>query len=434
MSIITKEVIFHKKQKEAFNFKTQYCACIAGVQSGKTFLGAYWAGKQIADMAPDGIGLICAPTYKILQQSTLPKFFKEFEAYRQYYKEQKGQIEFPDGRIVYIRSMDDPYGVEGMTLDWAWGDEAGQFSLLAWIVLRSRTSIKKGKILFTTTPYNMGWLYQDFFLPWKEGKDKDLSVFTWASVENPYFPKEFFEKEKIRLRQEEFNRRYLGEFTKMEGLVYDIHQWHIMEPKEIRADITIGGIDWGYTNPAGVIICKYYDGHWYIVDEWYQTGKTTREIIEQCQKMQNGWGVNRWYADSANPEKIEEANRSTGLYVIPYNKGKDKGKDAITAGVSMLQQEFKENRIHIFNTCKNFLKEGESYHYPETREGKVNKDQPEPVDNHLMDATRYAIHGYQPARKFPTKPREGSYAQFGVKYLLEIKDSSNNERKGTSYE
>ena len=41
--------------------------------------------------------------------------------------------------------------------------------------------------------------------------------------------------------------------------------------------------------------------------------------------------------------------------------------------------------------------EFESYHYPEVEDGKIVKDMPEPVNNHLMDAMRYAIFGYSPA-------------------------------------
>ena len=65
------------QQFAAFNFKTQFGAAIAGVQSGKTFLGSVWAAKKIQEF-PKSNGIIAAPTYKILQQSTLDKFFQNF--------------------------------------------------------------------------------------------------------------------------------------------------------------------------------------------------------------------------------------------------------------------------------------------------------------------------------------------------------------------
>ena len=50
------------KQFDGFNFTTQFGAAVAGVQSGKTFLGVHWAGKKIMEF-PDKNGVIIAPTY-----------------------------------------------------------------------------------------------------------------------------------------------------------------------------------------------------------------------------------------------------------------------------------------------------------------------------------------------------------------------------------
>ena len=60
-------------QFNAINFNTQFGAVIAGVQSGKTFVGAHWAGKKIMEF-PQGTGLIVSPTHNILRAATLKKF------------------------------------------------------------------------------------------------------------------------------------------------------------------------------------------------------------------------------------------------------------------------------------------------------------------------------------------------------------------------
>ena len=393
-----KEVNLHPKQFEAFNFKTQYCAAIAGVQSGKTFLGAHWLLKQIYDY-PKKYGLIAAPSYKILNQSTLPKFFEEFPHFRRFYKEQKSEIQLPTGGIVFIRSMDNPLGIEGMTIDYAWLDEAGQMPQMAWTVIRSRTSTTKGRVLITTTPYNMGWLYQHFYTPWKNKKDKDLTVVSWASTDSPYFPEEFYNKEMARLRPEEFDRRYRGEFARMQGLVYELKDWHKIPQKSLKPDTVIGGIDWGYTNPAALVVIKIEGDKYYIVDEWYQTGKTTPEIIEAAMELQEKHRVSRWYADSANPEKVTEAATNTGLYVVPYKKS----RDAISAGISMVQQLLNESRLFVFRRCSNSIAEFETYHYPEGDELNT-KEKPVEKDNHIMDSIRYAIHGFTPAKRYPRTP------------------------------
>jgi hypothetical protein len=417
-----KEIDLHPKQFEAFSFTTQFCAAIAGVRGGKTYVGAVWAGNKIA--TTPGNGLITGPDYKTLQSATLPTFFSLFPGYRKYYKEQKSVIEIPNGlnpdgskkyKLIFIRSMDDPLSPEGITADWAWADEAGKYKLLAWTVLRSRVSLARGQVLLTTTPYDMGWLYQEFYKPWMEKTDPDYTVVSWASIDNPYFPKEVYESEKRRLKPAEFKRRYEGVFSRMQGLVYEIKPYYIIDEFPQRSDIVIGGVDWGWTNPAALSVVKIYDGKYYIIDEWYEVGKTTGQIIEAAISLQNKWGVNRWYADSANPEKIAEANQDTGLVVHPY----EKKKDSITAGVSAINQLMLDNRFYVHRGLKHHFSEYESYQYPpEGDDGLIRKDEPMPFNNHLMDADRYAVMGYQPAMRARVPDPNESFTQVSVRRML----------------
>lgn len=409
----SKEIELHPKQFEAFDFKTQFGAAIAGVRGGKTFVGSAWAGNKIA--TSKGNGLITGPDYKTLHDATLTTFFQLFPQYRKFYKMQRSVIELP-GKTIFLRSLDDPLSAEGLTVDWAWGDEAGKYKLLAWHSLRSRVSLNKGQVLLTTTPYNMGWLYQDFYKPWLEKTDEDFTVVSWASVDNPYFPKEVYEAERNRLPPAEFRRRYEGAFARMQGLVYNLQSYHITDQTNLRGDITLGGIDWGWTNPAALVVIKVVDGAYYVVDEWYETGKTTNQITEAAINMQKKWGVNRWYADSANPEKIAEANDNTGLYVIPY----EKKKDSLMAGIMYINQCMLENRFFVARGLKNIMSEFETYQYPEQGEdGKVRKDEPLAFDNHLMDAMRYAIMGFSPARRARVPTPGESHTGTNIRRLLD---------------
>ena len=389
---IRKEVNLFDKQFDAFNFKTQFGAVIAGIQSGKTFLGSYWSRNKIGQFR-DKNGLICAPTYKILQQSTLEKFFQIWPDLRKYYKEQKGVIELPNRGKVFTRSADQPLGIEGMTIYWAWLDEAGMMPRLIWTVVRSRVSLTGGQVLITTTPYNMGWLYQEFYIPWKEKRDLDLSVFTWRSIENPFFPKEFFLKEKQRLRPEEFARRYEGEFKKMEGLVYDLPPEQIITPNlDIvkKAEFVGAGIDWGFRNPAAIPVGALWDNAWYIIDDWKESGRTTAEIIQVAKNKVSEFRIQRFYPDPAEPDRIKEC-KNAGLNIADTNND-------VIGGISTIQQLIKDKRFFVFDICRNWLDEQSKYHYPEGQEGKPFKDEPEKIDDHLMSGTRYLIYSYQPIR------------------------------------
>lgn len=371
-----KTVKLFSSQFDAFNFTTQFAAAVAGVQSGKTFCGAYWTGKKIQEF-PDKNGIIVAPTYKILQQATLKKFFDVFPELRKYYKEQKGEINLPTGGTVFVRSADSPLGIEGITAHWWWLDEGGMCSILTWIVLRSRVSMTGGQGLITTTPYNMGWLYQEFFIPWRDGIDKSLSFFTWQSIDNPYFNKDFYDAEKQRLRPEEFSRRYEGQFNKMMGLVYDLPKELEVTPmdKNIKTEARIMGVDWGFRNPAAIWVGYLRDNEWFTVDEWKMAERTTAEIIQVINNKLSEHKIRQVFPDPAEPDRIEECRRAN-IPVMETNKD-------IKGGVSFIQQLIREKRFKVCNDCIETLDEMSMYHYPEPQEGKSEKDEPEKFNDHL---------------------------------------------------
>jgi phage terminase large subunit len=393
-------IALSKQQAQALLFKTPYCAAIAGHRGGKSYVGSVWAAKKIAE-SPKLNGLICAPTYPILRQATLDTFFKVMPQYRKYYKEHKSVIELPTGGNIFVRSTDDPLGLEGMTISWCWMDEAGMMSKLVWDIVRARLSIAKGQCFITTTPYNLGWLYQEFYLKWKNKLDNDISVFTWKSTDNSYFPKDFADKERKRLSPQEYARRYEAQFTKMEGLVYDLPMDRILQSTDQNnmmiqnSDLTIAGVDWGFRNPSAICVLRFKDGVWYVVDEWYQTEKTTKQIIERLKYLIEKWRINEVYADYAEPDRLEEC-RQAGVSINECLKD-------LTGGVSYIQQLIRERRLFVFNYCKNFLDEINAYRYAEGKEGKPYKDEPEKLNDHLMDALRYAIHTNRPNISYDIK-------------------------------
>lgn len=379
------------QQDAVYNFTTQFGAAVAGVQSGKTFVGAHWSGKKIVEN-PKSDGIIVAPSYKILQQATLRKFFEIFPELRVYYKGQREVIELPTGGMIWIRSADNPYGIEGISPKWWWFDEGGQASVMSWTILRSRVSMTGGQGLITTTPYNVGWLYKEFYIPWKDKIDKQLSFYTWRSIDNPRFSKEFYDAERNRLKPEEFARRYEGKFEKMTGLVWDLPKEQIIDPIDIivKAEARIIGVDWGYENPAAISVWYLYDNTWYKVDEWKQSHRTTAEIIQVLKNKLSEHRATKIYPDPAEPDRIEECRRA-GLPMMETNKD-------IKGGISQIQQTIREKRIFIFNNCKETIDEWSMYHYEEPQEDKESKDVPVKFNDHLCDADRYCIYSFQPVK------------------------------------
>ena len=379
----------HPEQWKAYNFKKPYGFAICGTKGGKTFIGAVWTQKKITEY-PLGTGLIAAPTNKILEQATLDTFFRLFPEYRKFHKKQENAIYLPSGGKIYIRSTDEPLAVEGFNLDWVWVDEMGMMSRLVWSILKGKVAISRGQIFGTTNAYYLNWLYKEVYIPFKEKTDDQIDVFNWKSTDNPHFPKEFADREKERMSVAEFARRYEGKFARIEGLVWEIGDETTLKADEYEDHLrdterVIGGIDWGYTNPAGILIVKIKDGKYYVVDEWKEVKRTTSEIIQKCFEFNKKYCVQTWYPDPAEPDRLDEMRRSN-LIVGDVNKD-------VPLGISKVSQLFREHKLFITDNCVELLDEIDQYRYDIPKENRSGKEVPLKVNDHLVDPLRYLIMG-----------------------------------------
>jgi phage terminase large subunit len=380
----------------------RFVIAAGGIQSGKSYALAHIIRRNCYEH-PEEDGLILAPTWKILTSSTLRKFFSMFPQFRAYYHEMKGEIQLPTSGIIYCRSTDSPEGFAGVSASWVVADELGQMSNLAWQMMKNRVAMTGGRIWGASTPYNMNnFFYNEIYVPWRDGKDKDIGFYTWKSTDNPKFSTEFFESERQRLRPEAFSRTYCGKFEKMTGLVFnEIPPESIIDPTDIlsHTEARICGVDFGYSDSSALTIVYVVRGMFYLVDEWKQSKRTTAEIIQVCKNKMSEHKINMFFPDSAEPDRAEEMRRAA----LPvYETNKD-----VKGGISLLQQLFRERRLLIFNRCKDFMSEAEQYHYPEEVEGKDSKDIPVKFNDHICDALRYAVMSYQPLKPRPMIATEG---------------------------
>jgi PBSX family phage terminase large subunit len=382
-----RETLFrpHPFQERALLSNKRFIAMVAGIQSGKTTTGAYWKIGQVRKYPRDN-HLICADTYKRLEQSTLIKFFEIFPRSWGEHKAQKQLIELNEGGIIFFRSLDDPDAIEGIPdVRSAWMDEGGKANRKAWVNFQGRLARLQGQGLITTTPYAFNWLFNDFYKRWLRG-EPDYDVIQFESIANPSFPKAEFERLKGELSEAEFKRKYCGNFARMEGLVYELQTEAIVESIEAQGLTYYGGIDWGFTNPCALVVVGVdSDINIAQVDEYYQTKKTTPELIEAAKKLQAKYGIKLWYADPEDPEKIAQFNKA-GLRTIAAKNEWELGRDALTK-VLRAPGRYKIVR----KDCPNTLEEFETHHYPEGTDEKGEKEAPIDANNHALSALRYIV-------------------------------------------
>lgn len=375
----------HEFQARALTSKARYIILVAGIQGGKTICGAHWLWIQ-ANRFPKDHHLVGFPTYRIFEQSTWPALEKVLTGMGTMNWQRMCFALWTGGKI-FFRSAEKPSGIEGITnVRSIWLDEAGEIKYSAWINYEGRSSFKQAQICMTTTPYALNWLYHDFVVPWRRGERKDCDLITFPSIANPYFPKEEYERQRAIMDPRLFARRYGGEWTRMEGLVYELDQdLNYMAPSPLPVGTRIfGGIDWGYAASPFALVVRAYtpQGEHWAITEFKAPGLTPSEVVRIVKQKADLHRVEHWACDSSRPDMIEELNRA-GVVAIPATHD-------IVAGIELHRELVQSRMYRLWKGCTPELSEEyELYAYPVAQPDHEMPDMPLPLNNHLMDAERY---------------------------------------------
>jgi hypothetical protein len=270
-----------------------------------------------------------------------------------------------------------------------WGDEAGKYSLYYWENIQSRASFRQCPILLTTTPYARNWVYKEIIKPYNQGITRGKRLIQASSDENPYFPKEEFERKRETMDKRRFAALYLGLFTQIHGRVYDIFDGdiHAIAPIELPAGTKFyGGIDWGFTDPFVLNIRAITPtGFHFHVSEFYKTGLTITDMIIVAKQKKQIYGIQTFFADPSQPGYIEEFNRN-GLTCTP-------AKNDIRMGIDAHYNLMKEGKYKVFDTSSHIFDEYEQYAYPAPEdlgpEDESKEQLPVGQFDHSMDSERY---------------------------------------------
>lgn len=382
-----------EKQERAIFSPAKIVLAGTGIQWGKTRVGA--VRMKIAMhtyVDSEDAFLIVAPSYKILQQSTLPAFLAIMEGCGTYSKADACYTT-AWGTKCYMRTATDPDSVVGITnVRHVWGDEAGKFGLYFWENLQARAAFKDCPITLTTSPYALNWIFKEIIRP--KTKDPtarpDVEWFSATSAENPYFPFAEYERKRMTMDPRRFNAIFGGKWEKMAGLVYDVFD----EIDNTCDAFTLppgtkffGGLDWGFTAPFVLKVrgITPEDRH-FDVYEFYKSGLTLAQKIEVGRQAKAIFGVERFFADPSEPADIAAFNEAR-LTCVPADND-------IKAGIDDHYELIKTKRYKIFRgTCPYTMDEVEGYHYPDKDDLGPDEDEKELVPvkqaDHAMDADRY---------------------------------------------
>lgn len=279
--------------------------------------------------------------------------------------------------------LDDPEKIKSIKgVTGIWMEEATNFSKDDFMQLDIRLrepGPSYQQIILTFNPDEAAapWLKERFF----DGIDPDAKIHESTVEDNPIREmREAYRARLDRLDDPTYAAIYrYGKWALAKGIIFN---WDdALRPDGAFYDEVFYGLDFGYSvDPSALVrIYRKADVFW-LEEVLYAKGLTNPELTSVMQDK----GINRTdeiYADCEDPKAIEEIRRG-GFNIKPCRKG----PDSVRAGIDYL----KNLKIHILNGSQNIVAECRKYKYKTDKSGNP-LPVPVSLNDHLMDATRYAI-------------------------------------------
>ena len=359
-----------------------------GSRSGKTFNLLFWFIIKLL-REENKVLTICRKTLPAVKSSAYRDFLTIIDSLGKYDEKDhnKSDLTYKIGtNLVEFISLDQPQKVRGRKRDYLFVNEANEITLEDWRQLIMRTA---GKIVIDYNPS------EEFHFIYDEIITRDDCDFTKTTyMDNPFNSIEVVKEiERFKGIDPNYWRVYgLGERGVSEATIF--RNWTMSTQYDKVNAKEIWGIDFGYNDPCAIVSIKILDREVpeiHVKEHLYESHLTATDLIGRTKKIITDFRRDYSFGDNARPEIIEEMKQS-GINIKPCTKGKNSVKDSIDV--------LKRHKLFIDKNSTNLIKEMRMYKWKVHSDGRV-LDEPVDLNNHLVDALRYAAF---------TKPEKFEFA------------------------
>lgn len=188
------------------------------IGSGKSHALIYEA-LLLSRLNPGLLGLIAAPTYRMLQDSTQRAFFEVLavEGIDHVFRKQDNRLRFTsNGSEIIFRTLENPERLRGPNLAWFAVDELTYAREEAWTRLLGRLRHPQARRLCgcgVWTPKGYDWVHRRFV----EQSSPDYHLVRATPKENIHLPGDFYEQLKDSYNELFYRQEALGEYLDIFG-------------------------------------------------------------------------------------------------------------------------------------------------------------------------------------------------------------------------
>jgi len=363
------------------------------VRAGKSFISLLrWL--EFCRNGPKGPLLICGRTDKTIKRNIILPL-QELVGNALNYSIGKGEVTLYN-RLMYVVGANDERAegkIRGSEFAGALIDEATLIPESFFKMLLSRLSVEGAQLFASTNPDSpYHWLKKDYI---DREEELNLKVFSFNIRDNPSLSENYI-NELSKEYQGLWHKRYImGDWVLADGAVYDFFEEdiHVIPMPRNVADYYIVGVDYGTTNPCVFTLIGYcpggYPNIWLEKEYYFDSKKELRqksdyEYTKDLQEFVAGYNVKKIYIDPSAASFRQELRRNG------VNNVADAINDVIP-GIRFVGQLLTNGTYKICSACTNTLKEFSNYLW-DSKASERGEDKPIKLNDHAMDAQRYALY------------------------------------------
>lgn len=417
---------FSDKQVEfILNSNARYNIAHGAVRSGKTVCTLFRFLQEVA--ASEGSSIyIMGYSLSTIYRNVVSLIFdsEEFACFKPFCSWAKGShtLLFGTREIKCIGCGDEgALGlIQGLTIDLVLCDEMTLYPLNVIDMLKTRLSRDRSRLFASMNPsYPQHKIKQ--WIDWAANGDKNYYALHFSIEDNPFLSQEYIFDLQKSLSGLFYKRNYLGIWCLAEGAIFDFfdRDLHVTSRPPKAADYWIAGLDYGATNPLACVLIGISRGQhdqtgvrmWAEKEYFWNPAvthrqKTNYEFSEDIFQFLSPYDVKAIYVDpSAASFRLDLQKK--GLHCVPAN-------NEVLDGIGVMTSLVQKGVLSICSPCKNLIREIEGYVW-DPKKAKIGEDEPYKVDDHLVDALRYAVFSHKVARSQEIKhlPRAPGYYGWG---------------------
>lgn len=392
------EVELLQHQQEFLDSPNKFTLASGGYGSAKSF-SLIIRAIEYAMTYPGIEILICAETLPMIRDTLFKDFMNVCPKILIKHSTQSPiNIFFKNGSLAKFRSFDQPFKAKSFTVGAILIEELTTFKEKTFNQLRGRLrQVRPPDSPLPDFPRTLGaatnpdtkthWVYKAFFDP--KTKMKDSCVIESTSYDNEFLPDDYLDDldEFIDTNPDYHRRNVMGEWGRLEGLIYNLPDEQRSIPEGTEYDLIIAGLDFGFIHPTCLSVIGVAGERRCVIDEWHVNKVTSKDIIESCQLYHQKYGFYKIYCDGARPEIIQEM-QDAGLPAVAAIKG----PGSVFAGI-MYQMSLINNGLYYVDAEKApmHIKETDSYVWDES---DTKKEKPLKLRDDSQDSSRYACYTY----------------------------------------